>query len=275
MPELPEVEKVRQDLESGWASRSTLTHLKFFRKDLRYPLPPPKRARALYGLRPQKFGRHGKFLVLKFPGYHLVSHLGMSGSWRWKQQGEQRRTHDHIEISLSDGSLLVYHDPRRFGSFEILSENEFASKKALSTMGPDPLLDELRAREFYERYRSSRRAIKVLLMDQRVIAGVGNIYACEVLFLAGAHPEKPASDVTLKEWTRILKVLPKLLKRSVAEGGTTLKDFVHTDGKKGGFQQRLHVYGRSHLACRKCSSLISSKVLGQRSTFWCPTCQTR
>lgn len=273
MPELPEVERVRIDIEKGWGPDSVVEDLKFFRKDLRYPMPSPKKCKAVKGFRPLKFKRQGKFLLMDFKDHSIVSHLGMSGSWRWTTNGEPRKLHDHILILLSDGLQLIYHDPRRFGSFEILSQSEFLRKPALCSMGPDPLTTRLNPEEFFTRYRTSQRAIKVLLMDQKVIAGVGNIYACEILFLAGVHPEKPAGKLKLEEWRKILKDLPQLFKKAVGQGGTTLRDFVHVTGEKGGYQHRLKVYGKSSQPCPKCKAPISSKVLGQRSTFWCNTCQ--
>lgn len=273
MPELPEVEKVRLDLEKGWAPESVIKSVKLFRKDLRFPLPSAKRCSSLYGLSPLSFQRRGKFLVLEFPSAFILSHLGMSGSWSWRTAKKPRRTHDHIQIDLSDGSGLIYNDPRRFGFFEILSKKEFEKKASLMGLGPDPLTDKLDAKKFLARYQNSRRNIKSLLMDQKVIAGVGNIYASEALFQAGISPERKASEMTLSDWQKLLRSVPKILKAAVKSGGTTLRDFVHANGDKGSFQRKLKVYGHEGEPCPGCGQPIVVKVLGGRSTYWCQRCQ--
>lgn len=274
MPELPEVEKVRRDLEAGWGEDTLVAGLKFFRKDLRYPMPPAARCRKLKGERPLRIERIGKFLILHFPTKRVISHLGMSGAWRWeKTPKEQRRKHDHIHLNLSDGRTLVYNDPRRFGFFEILTLKEFEKYPSLRAMGPDPLTP-LRAEDFAEKYKHSVRSIKTLLMDQRVLAGVGNIYACEALFLAGVSPERLGKDLGGKDWDQILKQLRKVLRRAIRHGGTTLRDYSHADGGKGSFQNRLKVYGRTGKPCPTCGQPIVGKVLGGRSTYWCSECQS-
>lgn len=273
MPELPEVEKVRRDLEKGWAKDSVIKDIKLYRKDLRFPMPSRKKCSTLYGQRPLRMDRRGKFLILEFPKNFVVSHLGISGSWSWRKPEDPRKTHDHIQIELSDGSRLVYHDPRRFGSFEIFSPKEFEAKSALAHLGPDPLTSKLNPEEFYQRYKNSTRNIKSLLMDQKVIAGVGNIYACEVLFEAHISPERLGKKMTLSDWENVMHHLPIILKSSVESGGTTLRDFIHANGDKGSFQKRLKVYGRDGEPCTKCGKPIVVKILGGRSTYWCPRCQ--
>ena len=269
MPELPEVETTRRGIEPHLVGRA-VTALTVHEPRLRWPVP--EAVRALEGATVSAVRRRAKYLLVDVPAGSALVHLGMSGSLRLADPAEPRRKHDHVEIALDSGAVLRYHDPRRFGC--LLWQPASAPPHALlSGLGPEPLSDDFDGERLFAATRGKRVPIKVLVMDAKVVVGVGNIYASEALFTAGVRPGRAARRVTRAEAHRIADAIKAVLERSIVEGGTTLRDFVGGDGAPGYFAQRLAVYGRAGEPCRACGASVGRRTLGQRSTFWCPTCQ--
>jgi len=269
MPELPEVETTRRGIEPFLLERS-IKKLTVHQWQLRWPIPPG--INKLKGQTINSVDRRGKYILIKTAVGQAIVHLGMSGSLRICTNGEARRKHDHVEMLTSDGVLLRYHDPRRFGCL-LWHETHDAEHELLSKLGPEPLLDDFNTEYLISATRKRKVAIKNLIMNSNVVVGVGNIYASEALFIAGIRPTRMAGRVSHAECAELVSAIKKILKKSIDQGGTTLRDFVNSDGEPGYFQQSLFVYGKNGEPCQQCTKPISQKVLGQRSTFYCTHCQ--
>ncbi len=202
-------------------------------------------------------------------------HLGMSGSLRIIPEGDEWRKHDHIGITLEGGMQLRYHDPRRFGLVMVFPAGEVGTHALLKDLGPEPLEEGFTGAHLYGALRNKSISLKVAVMDAKVVVGVGNIYASESLFRAGIHPALPASKLTKPKAEKLVAAIKEVLAESIAQGGTTLRDFLNSDGQPGYFKQRLFVYGRKGEECRVCGKEISHAMMGQRATFWCAGCQKR
>jgi formamidopyrimidine-DNA glycosylase len=270
MPELPEVETVRQGLARVLSEPCKVTKIDLRCGDLRTQAC----AEDLHRLEGEDFvgiKRRAKYLLFEFRDHVLINHLGMTGSWREFRVGEERK-HDHFLMSFSGGRQLVFNDPRRFGQLKVVARGEEMSQPCLKLLGPEPLEPDFNAEYLFKETRGRKAAIKVWLMDQRRVVGVGNIYACEALFRAGVRPGRPAGRISKAEAAAIVKGVRLVLSEAIRKGGTTFRDFAHLDGE-GGFQNRLRVYDRKAEPCRKCGSPIAHKVIGGRSTYWCRRCQ--
>lgn len=284
MPELPEVETTKRGI-NPWLVERRIEKLEVRQPSLRWPVPE----NLITDLPNHYFAplvRRAKYLI--FPlltqeqqpaGWGLLWHLGMSGSLRLVAADEPWKTHDHIEVTLgrldSDTHAplrLRYHDPRRFG-FLLTYEGNPEEHKLLSKLGPEPLSAEFTGVHLFQQAAKRKQAIKVFLMDNARVVGVGNIYATEALFTAGIDPRRPAGEVTLEEFERLAVIIRQLLLSSIEQGGTTLKDFVGGDGKPGYFAQQLNAYGRKGQPCVKCATALQEVKLGQRASVWCPSCQ--
>lgn len=275
MPELPEVEVTRL----GFADRiaGALVDSVRMGKPLRWPLgcaPQSLQGRRVLGVR-----RRGKYLLLDLDQGLLLVHLGMSGSLAFSAGAAGHLPapgpHDHFDLVTDLGSLRL-HDPRRFGAV-VFSAHEAAAPavKLLGRLGVEPLGDEsgFDVNMFYQALRLRKAAIKQVLLAGDVVVGVGNIYACEALFQAGIRPTRSASGISRKRVVRLHAAIRDVLSRAVEKGGSTLRDFSGTDGQTGYFQLEAMVYGRTGLACRVCAQPVKSIRQGQRSTFFCGTCQ--
>ena len=277
MPELPEVETVRRGL-ARCITGARLDAVDFARDDLRRPMPVDA-VTTLCGRRCVAVERRSKYLLLRFDGARepvVLVHLGMSGrvfvdalhgrtlpSWR---------AHEHWRMRF--GKLLVrYVDPRRFGTLDLVDASDLASHPLLDALGPEPLGGEFTPEHLFARTRGRKVATKVLLMDAHVVVGVGNIYASESCFRAGVRPSRPAGRLTRAECERLVVAIRSVLKRSIAAGGTSLRDYVGVAEDAGSFQRELAVYDRAGEPCRVCRTPIRRAVLGQRATYWCPRCQ--
>jgi len=270
MPELPEVETTRRGIEPYLVNES-ITNLTIHQRQLRWPIP--KNIKQLTNQRIAAVDRRGKYILIKTALGQAIVHLGMSGSLRiCTDTDEERRKHDHVEMLLSNGALLRFHDPRRFGCllWQPITETTHA---LLDKLGPEPLSDEFDAAHLIAATRKRKVPIKNLIMNSHIVVGVGNIYASEALFMAGVRPGRAAGRVNHAECERLVLAIKKILQQSINQGGTTLRDFVNSDGEPGYFKQSLYVYGREGQACLQCKSVIKQKVLGQRSTFYCTQCQ--
>jgi formamidopyrimidine-DNA glycosylase len=269
MPELPEVETTRRGIAPYVVGRSVAA-IEVRDPRLRWPVAPELPA-ALEGQRIDDIGRRGKYLLLSTAAGTLLVHLGMSGSLRYLPEPRAAGTHDHIDIGFVGGGVLRYHDPRRFGSFHLTDAPE--RHPLLKDLGPEPLGDEFDANHLWQQCRGRRLAIKPHLMNSRVVVGVGNIYANEALFRAGIHPSRSASRIARERFYPLVDSIRAVLREAIEVGGTTLRDYVGGDGAPGYFRNSLRVYEREGEPCRTCNTTIKRRVLGQRATYFCTTCQ--
>lgn len=268
MPELPEVETSRRGIEPYLVGhkivRSVVRH-----PTLRWPI-----SEEIKQLRDQpvlSVQRRAKYLLLELKTGWIVVHLGMSGSLRILSEPLVAAKHDHVDLILSNGMTLRYTDPRRFGAW--LWFADLADSPQLKHLGPEPLTDAFSADYLFKLSRNKKTLVKPWLMDNKVVVGVGNIYASESLFLAGILPQRPTGSLTKSEISKLVLTIKTVLQQSIEQGGTTLKDFLQSDGKPGYFAQELRVYDRAGEPCRLCGSLIEVEKMAQRSTYYCPTCQ--
>jgi len=270
MPELPEVETLRRGLEPLVIGRR-IEELICRVPKLRQPLEPAWNA-GVAGQKILAVGRRAKYLLFELERGSLVLHLGMSGVLRLLNAGIEPQKHDHIDLRLDQNQVLRFNDSRRFGLLLYLETNPF-DHPLLKKLGPEPLDFLLPCDYLFTATRHRRVAIKNLIMNQQILVGVGNIYASEALFAASIDPRRPAESLTKNEAIHLLAQIQKILQQAIEAGGTTLKDFRHSDGKPGYFRQQLQVYGRRGEKCRCCGQKIQQLVLGQRSTYFCSRCQ--
>lgn len=269
MPELPEVETTCRGIRP-YLNEATIRKWIVRESRLRWPVPEILSSlpgQVIFGVE-----RRAKYLLVQCTHGHLIIHLGMSGSLRIVSPEVSWRKHDHLAMELSNGKQLRYHDPRRFGCW-LWTADSPALHPLLRNLGPEPLSEEFTASMLHQRFRTRNLPIKQAIMDSQTVVGVGNIYACEALFLARIHPQKPASQVSLKKLELLVSSIREVLEHSIRQGGTTLRDFLREDGTPGYFSQQLRVYDREGQPCRVCDKPIRKVVLGQRSTFFCPHCQ--
>ena len=269
MPELPEVETTVRGLAPALRGH-VLTRVEARRADLRRPLPPDLRQR-LTGARVTALGRRAKYgLIETDRGDTLVFHLGMSGRWRIDPQELGR--HDHFLLETDAGRRLALNDPRRFGSLDLMRTDSISSYPLFATMGPEPLSEHFSG-AYLRRALSGRRApIKAMLLDQRIVAGLGNIYVCEALHLAGIAPDREAGSVSPARLRRLAEAVKAVLAAAIEAGGSTLRDYARPDGELGYFSKQWRVYGREGEACF-CGAPIRRIAQGGRSTFHCARCQ--
>ncbi len=272
MPELPEVETLRRGLLPLVANK-TLRQIKFFRKDLRFPIPHKILKQELLNQTVHDISRRGKYLLLHTDTGSMIWHLGMSG--RVIRQSSMRAVekHTHAAFSFEPDTYLHFVDPRRFGCILWAPKNE--GHRLINNLGLEPLAEETTAESLKALALNSGVSIKSFLMDARRLVGVGNIYASETLFAARISPEKKAGKITLPAWKDILTQLRRILKTSIAAGGTTLKDFFSSDGEPGYYAIKLSVYGKEGQPCPRCGKTISRATHSGRSTFFCRTCQKK
>lgn len=275
MPELPEVETVRRGLVPVLEGR-TITRAVAYRPDLRFPLPENLGAvvsgRTVIGIE-----RRAKYLLIRLSGdMILLSHLGMSGRYRvYENDAPPLEPHDHVEFITDQGVVIRYNDPRRFGFIDLFSVAEAETHKLLAGLGPEPLSNAFDGPELARRLGDRRTSIKAALLDQRVVAGVGNIYACEALFRAGISPKRMARTVKGGRAEKLATAVRNVLNEAIAVGGSSLRDHRQTSGELGYFQHNFAVYGRAHEPCRGCNGagMVKQMVQTGRSTFYCSRCQ--
>lgn len=270
MPELPEVETTRRGIEPHVVGRR-ISRLLVHERRLRWPVDMAMPG-AIAGSAIRRAGRRAKYLLLETEAGTLILHLGMSGSLRVLPATTPRIAHDHVDIELDSGQTLRFNDPRRFGSL-FFTAGDPASHPLLKGLAPEPLEDGFDAAYLWKITRRRSVAIKQLIMNSRLVVGVGNIYASEALFRAGVHPARPAGRVSLARYEGLVGHVRTVLAESIEAGGTTLRDFMRNDGEPGYFSQALKVYGREGEACEVCGGAIAMRVIGQRSSFFCRTCQ--
>ena len=269
MPELPEVETTRRGLAPHVTGRRIET-VRLRRPDLRWPIPP-EIATLLPGQRIRSIERRAKYLLLHTAAGSALIHLGMSGALRVLDPRLPAGAHDHYELLLDSGRALRYTDPRRFGC--LLWQAPGTLHPLLAGLGPEPLGPDFDGDHLWRRARGRQAPVKVFLMDQAVVVGVGNIYAAEALFAAGIHPLRAAGRIARERYAALAEAVRTVLGHAIRRGGTTLRDFISPDGLPGYFEQDLNVYGRAGQPCRRCGALIRLLRLGQRSSCYCPHCQ--
>jgi formamidopyrimidine-DNA glycosylase len=278
MPELPEVETTRRGLAPHLLGRR-VTAVTLRRPDLRWPIPR-EIERVLPGQRIEAVRRRAKYLLLETQAGSALLHLGMSGSLRVLPARTPVTAHDHVDFALEGarggGRVLRFNDPRRFGC--LLWQPPGTTHELLRGLGPEPHADAFDGAAFdgdylFARSRGRKAPVKVFLMDQKVVVGVGNIYAAEALFAAGISPLRPAGRVSLERYRALADAVKAILAAAIARGGTTLRDFISPDGAPGYFEQELSAYGRGGEPCPRCGRPLRSGDIGQRATAWCGHCQ--
>ena len=270
MPELPEVETTVRGLETVLKGRR-LARVELRRGDLRRPFPPDLGQR-LTGARVTGLGRRAKYgLIETDRGDTLIFHLGMSGHWRIDPA--EIGPHDHVLIDTDDGRRLSLNDARRFGSLDLVATDKVNEWPAFRALGPEPLSDAVDGDWLRARFAGRSAAVKLLLLDQRIVAGLGNIYACEALFRARIDPRRAAGRVGRTRLDALADTIKAVLEEAIRAGGSSLRDFVAPDGELGYFSKQFDVYGREGEPCRGCEGKVRRIVQGGRSTFYCPSCQ--
>src|SRR5208337_2305569 len=291
MPELPEVETVRRGLEPAMVG-ARIEKVELRRKDIRFPFPPRFRER-LTGRRIASLARRAKFLLFRLDdGETLIAHLGMSGSFRVEaaetmtlgalhHKRSKDPKHDHVVLHLDNGKIVTYNDPRRFGFMDLVASEALETHPRLIELGEEPLALEFDARRLAELFAGSRAPLKSALLDQKRIAGLGNIYVCESLFRARLSPLRSAGTLAnaggapTRAAGALAQAIRAVLVEAIDAGGSTLRDHRQADGELGYFQHAFAVYGREGLRCRRprCRGTIARLAQSGRSTFYCPECQ--
>ncbi|GAC15459.1 bifunctional DNA-formamidopyrimidine glycosylase/DNA-(apurinic or apyrimidinic site) lyase [Aliiglaciecola lipolytica] len=269
MPELPEVEVSRLGISPHMIGE-TIKEVVVRNKQLRWPIP--EEVHLVHGLRINSIRRRAKYLLIDTDAGSIILHLGMSGRLRVVPTSTALQKHDHVDIQLDNGQCLRFNDARRFGACLWLNKSE-DSHTLFRSLGPEPLTEDFDAQRLIDLSRGKQVPVKSFIMDNKVVVGVGNIYANESLFLAGIDPRRPAGKVSKKRYIALTPIIKDVLAKAIEQGGTTLKDFAQADGNPGYFAQELRVYGRAKLPCVNCETPIKSVVIGQRNTFFCPQCQ--
>ncbi len=270
MPELPEVEITLRGLEPHLTGRRVVAVV-IRHPQLRWPIPR-ELPELLRGRTIRALHRRAKYLLVEFEHGTLILHLGMSGSLRSLPAGFPPEKHDHFDLVLDNGSLMRLRDPRRFGAV-LWHEGDSAEHPLLKDLGPEPLLRTFNGAALYRAIHAKTNAVKLAIMDGRVVVGVGNIYANEALFRAGIRPQRPANRLSQAECRKLAQAIKQTLRDAIRAGGSSLRDFVNAAGEPGYFQQRYWVYGRTGEPCRRCGAPIKQIKQGQRSSFYCPNCQ--
>lgn len=269
MPELPEVETTKRGI-APHLQHQTIAKVIVRNSRLRQPVPDDIHARCK-GRQVRAITRRAKYLFIRLDDGELLIHLGMSGTLRVVSHTLAPEKHDHVDLVLENGQCLRYNDPRRFGLY--LWHNGLQPHPLTSKLGPEPLTQDFDGRRLHDLANGRKIAVKPYIMSNHIVVGVGNIYASEALFRAGIDPRRAAGKISRKRYDVLAAAIKDVLKAAIDSGGTTLKDFSNADGKPGYFAQKLNVYGREGKACTTCSKPIKQQVLGQRASFYCPSCQ--
>jgi len=272
MPELPEVETTLRGVKP-FLKDTKVSHITIRNFSLRWPIEPHL-AKIITGQTIHQLYRRAKYLLLECDTGTLIIHLGMSGRLRILTVSEDiaAEKHDHFDMAVDNGYLLRYTDPRRFGAI-LWTEDPVEQHPLFAHLGPEPLTELFNASYLLDKSKTRRSSTKTLIMDGKVVVGVGNIYANEALFMAGIHPKTIANQLTLKNCEQLNTAIKTILIQAIKAGGTTLRDFRKSDGKPGYFSQQLNIYGRQGEACVHCGNKIEHYKEAQRATYYCPKCQ--
>jgi formamidopyrimidine-DNA glycosylase len=276
MPELPEVECLTRAV-SATIDGFTCDGVDFYRDDIREPIPKKKLLQVLVGRKIERVYRRSKYLLIETQAGTAIVHLGMTGNLLAADGPEPRAKHTHVVFCFKKGSqkiYLQYVDPRRFGRISAATPAEFREHEWFTVLGPEPLDERGLGAHLFAASRKKSTPVKAFLMDPAVVVGVGNIYACESLFLSGINPLRKASALTAGEYDEIASAIKKVLKNAIKAGGTTFRDFRNSDGSSGYFRVELKVYDQAKNPCVKCGKDIKMERISGRSTFFCAFCQT-
>lgn len=270
MPELPEVETTVRGL-APVLEGARLEAVRTMRADLRRPFPPDL-AQRLVGARVTGLGRRAKYgLIATDRGDTMVFHLGMSG--RWRLDPSDVLQHDHLLIETEGGRRLALNDPRRFGSVDLVPSDAIAAYPPFASLGPEPLGPGFTAQHLAAAFEGRRAPVKALLLDQRVVAGLGNIYVCEALHLARIDPARAGGAIERKRLEALAEAVRAVHAAAITAGGSSLRDFARPDGELGYFSKQWRVYDRACAPCPECGAPVARRAEGGRSTYWCPRCQ--
>ena len=273
MPELPEVETIRKTLEHLTIGKQIEDVTIYWPKIIKKPVEHEQFIDALKGQIIESVGRRGKFLIFYLTDLALVSHLRMEGKYGLFPAGEEMDKHTHVLFTFTDGTQLRYKDVRKFGTMHLFVKGEEQSSLPLSQLGPEPLSDEFSKEYMMSSLQKTSRNIKAVLLDQKLVVGVGNIYVDESLFRAKIHPQRMASSLTDEEMERIVSEVKLTLAEAIAQGGSTIRTYINSQGQIGMFQQQLLVYGRNGEPCKECGTEIEKLKVAGRGTHICPSCQ--
>lgn len=270
MPELPEVETTCRGLAPHIVNQEIIGVIAR-RPNLRWPIPNEE-LQTLVGEKLLAVQRRGKYLLFRFAPGTIIGHLGMSGTMRIVTAETQLKAHDHIDIVFSGGKIMRFNDPRRFGAL-LYTANDPATHPLIANLGPEPLSDDFTTDYLFTQTRKRTTNIKTFIMTSQIVVGVGNIYASEALFKAGIRPTTAAGKIAKVRLERLVQSIKTVLQNSILQGGTTLRDFVNSDGAPGYFKQQLSVYGRSGDNCLQCQQPIREIKQAGRATYYCAICQ--
>lgn len=273
MPELPEVETIRKTLEQLIIGKEIKDVIVHWPKIIKEPVEHEQFSDALKGQVIEAIGRRGKFLVFYMTDFAMVSHLRMEGKYGLFPSQETIDKHTHVIFTFTDNTQLRYKDVRKFGTMHLFLKGEEMTKLPLMHLGPEPLSDDFTIQYLKQVLRKTNRNIKAVILDQKTVVGVGNIYIDEALFRAKIHPERQASSLTEEEQERLLTQIKQTLSEAVEQGGSTIRSYINSQGQIGMFQQQLLVYGRAGEVCKECNSHIDKIRVAGRGTHYCPTCQ--
>ncbi|AEB29424.1 formamidopyrimidine-DNA glycosylase [Carnobacterium sp. 17-4] len=273
MPELPEVETVRKGLEK-LVSEATIESVDiYWDRIISGPIETTEFKRILMGEKIMEFDRRGKYIIIRFKQWALVSHLRMEGKYEVEESSAPLKKHTHVVFHLADGRDLRYLDVRKFGRMTLVPIGEEFTATGIKLLGPEPTVETFDEAIFYKTLQTKKRAIKPLLLDQKIVAGLGNIYVDEALFLAKMHPLRTANSLQKNEVSLLHEAIIKVLGDAVEAGGTTIRTYQNALGEAGSFQVKLSVYGKKGLPCIRCGTPIEKIKVAQRGTHFCPNCQ--
>ncbi|MGP4075732.1 DNA-formamidopyrimidine glycosylase [Halobacillus sp. K22] len=274
MPELPEVETVRQTLKTLILNKTIGDVSVYWGNIIKNPKDPDEFKRLLKGQSFMDIERKGKFMIFHMDDLVLISHLRMEGKFGLYDADVEKPKHTHVVFHFTDGTELRYNDVRKFGTMHVFPKGEEMDRKPLNQLGPDPFEEAFTLDYFYHKLQKTSRNIKTVLLDQTIVAGLGNIYVDEALYKARIHPERLANQLLKEEANRLRKASVQIIEEAIGLGGTTIRSYLNSQGKIGSFQQNLKVYGKQDTLCSECGGqIIKTKVSG-RGTHICPTCQS-
>ena len=273
MPELPEVETVKETLKRLVLNKK-ITNVRInYSNIIEYPSSDEFK-KMIVGETIKDVLRRGKWLMFELDNYYLLSHLRMEGRYYFKEKGEENLKHEHVIFELDKKYELRYIDARKFGKMHLLYKDKALSSKPLNELGLEPWDNKLNISYLKDKYKTKKLPIKTVLLDQGIIVGIGNIYADEILFLSKINPFKKASELKDKDLENIIKYTRLVLEKAIKEGGTTIKSYESSEGVHGRFQENLLVHNHEGDLCSTCGTIIVKTRVGGRGTYYCPTCQS-
>jgi len=272
MPELPEVETVKETLKKQILKRKIVATNIYYENIIAYPVSSEFTEKIKNQII-EDVERRGKWLLFKLTNYYLLSHLRMEGKYFIRSKNDEKLKHEHVCFELDNGESLRYIDTRKFGKMYLVLKKEVFTTKPLLDIGLEPFDDKLTVLYLKEKYKKKRLPIKTVLLDQSIIAGIGNIYANEILFVSKISPNRVCSDLKDKELELIIKYTKEILSRAIEKGGTTIRSYSSSEGVHGLFQNELYVHGKDNRPCLNCDNKIIKTAIGGRGTYYCEKCQ--